>query len=181
MGDMRNEIPLRRLNDTRAREHSSNIPTDATYEKGRLHRRGFYSVRHAKNVSRGNSGGCNLQAAVAEPRAREAETIQPKRPWLRFGGSFVSPNDPPTFTKPTVFLSFRWSQSSRVQEKLRFSARGTRPCTRAYRLRCQPNRKRESQHHVSGCETWRSFSDVLPFGRLWYAEPDAVERRCFSI
>jgi hypothetical protein len=31
------------------------------------------------------------------------------------------------------------------------------------------------------CETWRSFSDVLPFGRLWYAEPDAVERRRLSI
>ena len=36
-----------------------------------------------------------------------------------------------------------------------------------------------SQHHVNGCETRRSFSDVLPFGRLWYAEPDAVERPRF--
>jgi hypothetical protein len=25
------------------------------------------------------------------------------------------------------------------------------------------------------------ISDVLPFGRLWYAEPDAVERRRLSI
>jgi hypothetical protein len=25
------------------------------------------------------------------------------------------------------------------------------------------------------------ISDVLPFGRLWYAEPNAVERRRFSI
>jgi hypothetical protein len=52
---------------------------------------------------------------------------------------------------------------------------------KASRSRCQLHHKRESQHHVNGCETWRSFSDVLPFGRLWYAEPDAVERRRLSI
>src|SRR2546430_15678584 len=49
------------------------------------------------------------------------------------------------------------SESTRILCTLR-----TRPCARASRSHSPLHRKRGSQHHVSGCEIWRSrLSSVL--------------------
>ena len=42
-----------------------------------------------------------------------------------------------------------------VSASLSPTARKNRPCARAFGLRCQHHRKRESQHHVTGCGAWR--------------------------
>ena len=49
-----------------------------------------------------NLGGCNLQAALAEPRAREEETIQPNGLGYALGDHSFLLIDRPTFTEPKV-------------------------------------------------------------------------------